>query len=320
MVLLMVASEKKAEAKGEPQAGACAEAAPEQPSHGTCEARIQKKFGEPIIVDEIDARRINALLHEYKDQWISDAGYAQAKANTGSWMSIGPHACKEWERNSIGRLHIYQNGVKIHDILLTWDGNLCKDEDVPDKHQYLWLHWGDPLSEIITKYTVGKKEGASSVTLLQGWEGRSIYEKDPGFKKDVLENGLFAQKHRLLKYIWKHKKDEQDGIDMVCGLGEFIVGTSAHIEKILIDSKDPAACLDVLRLAAKAQLEGGDSRAQYELGMLYLKGEGVVTRCQDKAEEWLSKAAAAGILEAQNALMILKDEKSGSTTTIEQES
>lgn len=78
---------------------------------------------------------------------------------------------------------------------------------------------------------------------------------------------------------------------------------AAHYERYLLSNRlgETQAAADALHQAAVK----GDSRAQYELGMGYLRGENGIVHNEVQAVAWLKLAANAGLREAQYNLGVL---------------
>lgn len=96
-----------------------------------------------------------------------------------------------------------------------------------------------------------------------------------------------------------------DGIDSIIAerLSALADDAAAHYERYVLHYRlgEKTAAADALQQAAVK----GNMRAQYELGMGYLRGENAVAQNEVQAIAWLKLAANAGLAEAQYNLGVL---------------
>lgn len=183
-----------------------------QMSRSSTSCAVKRLDGEYVIADEEDAVFIEKCLNELEDQWLDAPGFAQVLVDSGSWFIAGDHEGlrKRWEEPS-GRLYIYKNGLRIHDILLTVHC-LCIDKGELDEHRYMKLHSDEPLYKAICRlkspeYIAPKTASEHARKPFLPTESCKSLRYD----REKMENGMAAYRYRLTKYIREHAKS---GIEM----------------------------------------------------------------------------------------------------------
>lgn len=260
-------------------------------SHDSVVCVIENKGSNYRILKGKDAQLIESYLIEFDNSWVSEAGF---------WQILNDIGCWDYPRTGeLGKIRVYKNGQKMYDLRITLLG-LFKSAKERKNARFLWLHWDEPLSNIIHNTGPTEREIAAVRRRVDplpwpAWNGCIRYNAEE------VENGPIAQFHRLYDYIHEkaESKDEAEQLTYLLSFDE--VGEDVYVRKNAprLNLRDHAGCLAFLRLKDRALQ--GDAQAQYELGEAYLSG-GVVKKDIFKGKEFLKKAAEQGHEKANDRL------------------
>ena len=260
---------------------------------------IEEKGKEHRILKGEDALRLESYLKEFENSWVSEAGFWQILEDIGCW---------DYPRtNELGKIRIYKNGEKLYDLRIVWLA-LYKPGKEKIDGQFLWLHWDEPLYDLIyhkrTEEPVAKPTERRRVDPLPwpAWNGCIRYNAEE------VENGPKAQAVRLTDYINEHAESKDEAHNLMYLLYEEVqretderVDAFQHRREraTQINLRDHAACLALLRVKKRALQ--GDAQAQYELGEAYLSGA-IFMEDIIGGREFIRKAAKQGHVKAEERL------------------